>query len=53
MSRCIAEQRLQSLERKFDKNSTFKKDYITFMDDMIPNMLIVPDDHLLDSEGQV
>ncbi|XP_038137600.1 uncharacterized protein LOC119781261 [Cyprinodon tularosa] len=55
VNRCIAEQRLQSLKKKFDKSLTFKKDYIAFMDDMICNGYaeVVPDDHLVGSEGKV
>ncbi|XP_035983633.1 uncharacterized protein LOC118557555 [Fundulus heteroclitus] len=55
VNRCIAEQRLQSLKRKFDKSITFKKDYIAFMDDMICNGYaeVVPSDRLVGSEGKV
>ncbi|XP_073713144.1 uncharacterized protein [Misgurnus anguillicaudatus] len=34
-NRCIAEQRLQSLKKKFNRNPSFKLGYVTFMTDMI------------------
>ncbi|XP_032416531.1 uncharacterized protein LOC116718567 isoform X6 [Xiphophorus hellerii] len=55
INRCVAEQRLLSLKRKFNMNSTFKKDYIAFMNDMLCNGYaeIVPDDQLMGNEGKV
>ncbi|XP_043983761.1 uncharacterized protein LOC122837472 [Gambusia affinis] len=55
INRCIAEQRLQSLKRKFNKSSTFKKDYIAFMNDMLCNGYaeIVHADQLMRNEGKV
>lgn len=55
LNRCVAEQRLQSLRRKFDKNSTFKTDYVAFLEDMIQSGYaeLVPDDQLMDCDENV
>lgn len=52
---CIAEQRLQSLKRKFNKNKEFKKEYVTFVTDMITKGYaeIVPKGQLARMDGQV
>lgn len=53
MNRCVAEQRLQSLKRKFDKNASFKADYVTFLKDMIQSGYaeLVPENQLMDNEN--
>ena len=33
----MAEQRLQHLKRKIDRNDEYKREYVTFMTDMIEN----------------
>ena len=53
-TRCVAEQRLQGLKRKFEKNLQFKQEYTTFL-----NMLnqgyaeVVPTDQLEEDDGKV
>lgn len=54
-NRCIAEQRLQSLKRKFIKNKEFKEEYVTFVTDMITKEYAeaVPKEQLARMDGQV
>lgn len=54
-NRHIAEQRLQSLKRKFVKNSQFKEQYITFLNDMSSQGYteLVPPDQVKQSDGNV
>ncbi|XP_059184653.1 uncharacterized protein LOC131967729 [Centropristis striata] len=52
---CVAEQRLQSLKRKFDKNSQFKEEYVASVNDMLTQGYaeMVPADQLKQSDGKV
>nr|XP_057933833.1 uncharacterized protein LOC131132323 [Doryrhamphus excisus] len=52
-NRCVAEQRLQSLKRKFNKNGHFKEEYVAFLNDMINKGYAerVPDDQMRQSDG--
>ena len=54
-NRCVAEQRLQSLKRKFDRNNTFKEEYTAFLNDMTAQGYaeVVPADHVKQSDGKV
>ncbi|KAK0135655.1 hypothetical protein N1851_028490 [Merluccius polli] len=54
-NRYIAEQRLCSLKRKFDRNSEFRGEYTTFLSDMIAQQYAepVPPDQLTQSNGKV
>ena len=51
----IAEQRLQSLRRKFSKNQTFKEEYTAFVTDMIVRGFAetVPEEQLTRTDGKV
>ena len=54
-NRHVAEQRLQSLKRKFAKNGQFKGEYITFLNNMVAQGYaeVVPSDQLKQSDGNV
>lgn len=54
-NRYIAEQRLWSLKRKFDRNSVFKEEYTMFLNEMIiqRHAELVPLDQLTHSNGKV
>lgn len=54
-NRYIAEQRLWSLKRKFDRNSVFKEEYTTFLNEVITQRHAepVPLDQLTQSNGKV
>lgn len=54
-NRCIAEQRLQSLKRKFKQNRPFKEEYTAFLDNMITRGYaeLVPPDQLKQSDGKL
>ncbi|KAK0133432.1 hypothetical protein N1851_031063 [Merluccius polli] len=54
-NRYLGEQRLQSLKRKFNKNPSFKGEYVTFMTDMISKGYAekVPEGQLAITEGKV
>ena len=54
-NRCVAEQRLTSLKRKFGKNEVFKEEYISFLSDVIDQGYaeIVPAEELNQNDGRV
>ncbi len=54
-NRCLAEQRLKSLKRKFSRNQEFQEEYITFLTDVINKGYAeaVPQEQLLRDDGKV
>lgn len=52
-NRCIAEQCLQSLKRKFNRNKAFKEEYVTFMTNMISKGYAETEGQLTRLDGQV
>ncbi|XP_072768487.1 uncharacterized protein [Nerophis lumbriciformis] len=54
-NRCIAEQRIQSLKRKFNTNEKFHKEYTSFLTDMIDSGYaeLVPADQLNRKDGRL
>ena len=54
-NRCIAEQRIQSLKRKFNKSENFHDEYTSFLTDMINTGYaeLVPEDELNRSDGKL
>lgn len=53
-NRCIAEQRLMSLKRKFGKNQVFREEYVAFLSDVIDQGYaeVVPEDQLNQEDGK-
>lgn len=53
-NRCITEQRLHSVKRKFDKDNHYKMEYSAFLNNMIDQGYaeIVAEDELKPSEGK-
>ncbi|XP_032387795.1 uncharacterized protein LOC116699370 [Etheostoma spectabile] len=54
-NRCVAEQRLQGLKRKFGRNVKYKDEYTSFLSDMLAQDYaeIIPTDQLEQDDGKV
>ena len=54
-NRCIVEQRIQGLKRRFEKNKTYQEEYTRFLTDMINSGYaeVVPQDQLDGKDGSV